>query len=282
MCSKNYYKLIKFRILQRIFKLKYLNIKMKIEGKKGQITIFIIIAVVIIALGILIYLFFPKIQTGLGISTNNPQIFIQNCMEEEIQNTVDTISSQGGSINPSNYILYQDEQIEYLCYTNEYYLPCVMQQPLLKQHIENEIKNEIESKKSECLTSLKENFESQGYIVSITGGETVVELLPERIRTTFENDLTLSKDETERYEDLSIVLNNNLYELVVIASSILNMEARYGDSETTIYMNYYHDLKVEKLKQTDGSTIYILTERNTGNKFQFASRSVAWPPGITN
>ncbi len=255
---------------------------MKIEGKKGQITIFIIIAVVIIALGILIYLFFPKIQTGLGISTNNPQIFIQNCMEEEIQNTVDTISSQGGSINPSNYILYQDEQIEYLCYTNEYYLPCVMQQPLLKQHIENEIKNEIESKKSECLTSLKENFESQGYIVSITGGETVVELLPERIRTTFENDLTLSKDETERYEDLSIVLNNNLYELVVIASSILNMEARYGDSETTIYMNYYHDLKVEKLKQTDGSTIYILTERNTGNKFQFASRSVAWPPGITN
>ena len=46
-------------------------------------------------------------------------------------------------------------------------------------------------------------------------------------------------------------------------------------------MNYYHDLKVEKNKQTDGSTIYILTERDTENKFQFASRSVAWPPGIS-
>jgi len=251
-------------------------------GKRGQLTIFIVVAIMIVALGILIFLFFPKIQTGLGIVTNNPNIFIQNCMEDEIKNTVDTISSQGGSINPSNYISYQDEQIEYLCYTNEYYLPCVMQQPLLKQHIENEIKNNIESKKSECLTSLKENFENQGYTVSITGGETIVELLPERIRTTFENDLTLTKDETERFEDLSIVLNNNLYELVTIATSILNTEARYGDSETTVYMNYYHDLKVEKLKQSDGSTIYVLTNRDTNEKFQFASRSIAWPPGISN
>ena len=44
-------------------------------------------------------------------------------------------------------------------------------------------------------------------------------------------------------------------------------------------MNYYHDLNVEKKKQSDGSTIYILTDRNNENKFQFASRSVAWPPG---
>jgi hypothetical protein len=44
-------------------------------------------------------------------------------------------------------------------------------------------------------------------------------------------------------------------------------------------MNYYHDLKVEKKKQLDGTNIYILTDRNNENKFQFASRSVAWPPG---
>jgi len=250
--------------------------------KRGQLTIFIIIGIMIVALGVLIFFLFPKIKTGLGISTNNPNVFIQNCMEEEVESVVNTLSSQGGSMNPENYILYQNEEIEYLCYTNEYYLPCIMQQPLLKQHIESEIKNAIENKKSECLSSLKKNFESQGYTVSITGGETKVELLPERIKTTFENDLSLTKDETERYEDLSIVLNNNLYELMTIASSILNMEARYGDSETTIYMNYYHDLKVEKLKQTDGSTVYILTNRDTNDKFQFASRSVAWPPGITN
>tara|TARA_Y100000310_G_scaffold213829_1_gene214834 strand:+ start:9099 stop:9857 length:759 start_codon:yes stop_codon:yes gene_type:complete len=249
--------------------------------KRGQVTIFIIIAIVIIALGILIYLFFPTIQTGLGISTNNPQIFIQNCMEEEITNTVDVLSSQGGSFDPKNYFLYQDEKIEYLCYTSEYYIPCVMQQPMLKKHIENEIKKEINNEKKECLDSLRKNFESLGYDVSLTEGETKVELLPNRISVKFENDLTLTKDDSERYDELSVIVNNNLYELTSITNSILNMEARYGDSETTIYMNYYHDLKVEKKKQTDGTTIYILTNRDKGDKFQFASRSIAWPPGIS-
>lgn len=250
--------------------------------KRGQITIFIILAIVIVVLGVLIFLFFPKIQTGLGISTNNPQIFIQNCMEEEIENTVSVLSSQGGSFDPRNYFLYQDEKIEYLCYTGEYYIPCVMQQPMLKQHIENEIKNEINSKKKECFDSLRENFESLGYTVALKEGGTKVELLPNRIVVAFENDLTLTKEDSERYDKLSVIVNNNLYELVSITNSILNMEARYGDSETTVYMNYYHDLKVEKKKQTDGTTIYILTDRNKGDKFQFASRSIAWPPGISS
>ena len=78
------------------------------------------------------------------------------------------------------------------------------------------------------------------------------------------------------------MLDNNLYELASIAESIVEWEATYGDSETTTYMNYYHDLKVEKKKQTDGTTIYIVTNRDTRNKFQFASRSVAWPPGYGN
>ena len=97
----------------------------------------------------------------------------------------------------------------------------------------------------------------------------------------FENDLTLTLGgDSERYEKIVVVVDKNVYELMSIANSILNMELKYGDSETTTYMNYYHDLKVEKLKQSDGTTIYILTNRDTGEKFQFASRSVAWPPGI--
>ena len=44
-------------------------------------------------------------------------------------------------------------------------------------------------------------------------------------------------------------------------------------------MTYYPWLKVEKILRDDGTKIYILTDRNTGDKFEFAVRSVAWPPG---
>ncbi|MBI2044211.1 hypothetical protein HYT24_02500, partial [Candidatus Pacearchaeota archaeon] len=111
--------------------------------KRGQLTIFIIIAVVIIALGVMVYFFVPQVRTGLGVSTNNPVLYIQDCIKGKVETTVDELSVQGGSMNPQKYLLHKDQKIEYLCYTEEYYTTCVMQQPLLKAHVESEIKNEI-------------------------------------------------------------------------------------------------------------------------------------------
>ena len=180
---------------------------------------------------------------------------------------------------PNWLIKYKNKRIIFYVGTfgKSYQLELVIQ---AANNIENEIKNEIKNEKNKCFDSLKKNFESLGYVVTLKKGETKVELLPKRISVSFGNNLTLTKDNSERYNKLSVIVNNNLYELVSITNSILNMEARYGDSETTIYMNYYHNLKVEKKKQIDGTTIYILTDRNKGDKFQFASRSIAWPPGI--
>jgi hypothetical protein len=246
--------------------------------KRGQVTIFIIIAVLIVALAVLAYMFWPDIKPG-GLETENPSAFIQSCLEEELEDVVETLSLQGGSLNPEHYILYQDEKIEYLCYTEKYYKTCVMQQPMLKQHIESEIESDIRAVADDCFDSLKKSYESRAYNVVLRRGGMSVELLPKRVVATFNHSFTITKTDTEKYEPFRVVLNNNLYEFVSITNSILNWEARYGDSETTLYMNYYRDLKVEKKKQTDGSTIYILTDRNNQNKFQFASRSVAWPPG---
>lgn len=247
--------------------------------KRGQITIFIILAIIIVMLGILIYLFYPQISSTLGFGEVNPPVFMQDCVEDDIKKALETLSPQGGSLEPEHYIMYQDEKIEYLCYSQEYYKTCVMQQPMLKTHIEIEIQGAIKDKANECLDSMKKSYEKMGYKVNLNSESVGVELLPKKVIAKFENSFTLTKQDTKTYDSINVVINNNLYELVSITNSILNMEARYGDSETTIYMDYYHDLKVEKKKQSEGSTIYILTDRNTGDKFQFASRSVAWPPG---
>jgi hypothetical protein len=249
--------------------------------KRGQVTVFIILALVIVVLGVLIYLFYPKISSTLGLSTQNPDAFIQECMEDTLTNVVTNLSSQGGSLEPQHYFVYQNQKLEYLCYTNEYYKTCIMQQPMLQAHIESEIKGAIEEKSKECFDSLKQSYEKKGYQFNMKNGETKVELLPKMVLVTFGNSLTLTKENTENYNSFQVILNNNLYELVSITNSILNYEATYGDSETTFYMDYYPDLKVEKYKQSDGTTVYILTNRDTLDKFQFASRSVAWPPGIS-
>ena len=249
------------------------------RAKKGQVTIFIILGIVIVGGAVLAYLFIPQIRSTIS-GTNDPRIFIESCMQEKIREVVDAVSLQGGSVDPSFYYDYQGNKVEYLCYTNKYYDTCVVQQPFLQSHIEKEIHDNIQTAANLCFEQLRETFEGKGYSFSINKGNMTVEMLPQIIAITFNHKVTLTKgDNSQSYNEFSIILNNNLYELTSIANSILEWEATYGDAETTRYMNYYHNLGVEKKKQSDGTTIYIITDLNNENKFEFASRSVAWPPG---
>jgi len=252
---------------------------MSVRNKRGQVTIFIIIGIIIVVAGVLIYLFYPQISTTLGAQENTPQSYIQTCIEKEITETASLLALQGGSLDPKNYIMNNDSKVEFLCYTNEYYKNCIIQQPMLKQHIESEIKNKISGNVNKCFGSLKSNYERQGYTAELKSGNVNVEILPKRIITTMNYSLTLTKGDTQKYTSFVIILNNNLYELTAIANSILEWESVYGNAEVTAYMTYYHDLKVEKKLRSSGEKVYIITDRNTENKFQFATRGQVWPPG---
>jgi len=248
-------------------------------NKTGQVTLFIIIAIVIVAAGVLVYVFYPQISSTLGVGEQDPNSFIQNCVEDTIEDTVELVSMQGGSFEPENFFTYNDVKIEYLCYTEENYKTCVIQQPLLRQHVESEIKTEIEPTVRNCFNELKSSFEDRGYDVTMREGDVNVKLLPERIISTFNYTVTLTRTETQRYESFSVVLNNNLYELINIANSILEWEATYGDADPRGYMTYYPNLKVDKNLRDDGTRIYTLSNRDSGDKFQFSTKSVVFPPG---
>ncbi|MGA2130276.1 MAG: hypothetical protein ABSG05_01515 [Candidatus Pacearchaeota archaeon] len=252
--------------------------------KRGQVTLFIIIAIVIILAAVLVYFFIPKASTQTAFDVKNPQGFIQSCLQKTIEDKITTLSLQGGSLDPEFYFTYNGNNVQYLCYTNEYYKTCVVQPPILtQQYVESEIKNSITSDVSSCFDNLQQNYKNDGYTVNLDTGTTVVEILPNKVVTDFQNyTLTVTKGSTSTYNSFSVVLNNNLYELMGIANNIVEWEATYGDVSTSTYMTYYEDLKVEKMLQNDGTKIYILTDRNTGDKFEFASRSVVYPPGYSS
>lgn len=250
------------------------------SGKKGQVTIFIIIGVLIVLAALLIFFLVPSLNF-IGFDAKNPQAEIQSCMENSLKENVQNVSVHGGSLKPELYYEYNGDKIQYLCYTEEYYKTCVVQKPLLKQSIEKEIKDNIRSQVNNCFNTLEENYEKRNYNIDLNKKDYSINLLPNRVKVDFDYELLLSKTnkESQKYDSMAVSIDNNIYELVSIASSILQWETKYGDSETTMYMTNYPDLKVEKKKQSEGTTIYIITNRKTENKFQFASRSLAWPPG---
>lgn len=245
----------------------------KMRGKRGQLTLFIIIAIVIVA--ILLIVFYPRVK-GIFVPSA-PSMQLESCIGDKLDEAVELVEKRGGSINPVNAIMYDDEKVEYLCYTNQYYQTCVMQQPLLRQHVEREILDYVNLEVRRCVDGLKQDLRKKGYSVS-SGAEFIsVNIVPNNIEVKVSGFSVVKGDTGESYDEFVVEKKSELYDLIMLATSILNWEARYGDSDITTYMIYYPNVKVEKYKQEDGSKIYILTSEK--DKFVFASRSISWPGG---
>lgn len=248
-------------------------------GKKGQVTIFVIVGILIVLVGVLIYLFFPGIRSTLSGANENPQIYMQNCLVDDLEKNIQTISLQGGELNPTNYYLYKDSKIHYSCYTNEYYSNCIVQDPFIKQKIEQELTDSLKLKVNECFDSMKVSYEKKGYTVSMNLGEVKISILPQRTILFLMTSVSVTKKDSQIYDSFNVILNNNLYEVLGIARTIIDHESVEGQIDTTELMSLYRDLKIEKLKQSDGTKIYVITDRRTGDVFNLASRSQALPAG---
>lgn len=247
--------------------------------KKSQVSIFIIIAVLLLIIILIVFIRRADIFNFFG--KGSPKNQIENCIQEPIKEGMEILRFQGGVIEPENYYLYQDNKVEYLCYTDEYYKNCVMQKPFVKEEIEKQLKKYSEQRINDCIGSVKASLENQGYEISYKKPEISIELAPETIITEVAIDMNVRKEQVESYKTIKINTDSKLYEFAMLSSVILNWEAQYGDFDTLTYMINYPKTKIEKKIQDDGTRIYTLSDRESGEKFMFASRSMAFPAGLT-
>ena len=246
-------------------------------NKQGQVTIFVILALVIV--GVIVVIFaFPEVN--VFSDSVNPGAYLKSCIEPEIEIIKSTLSEQGGYANPLHYTFYQDMKLQYLCYTSESYVPCKVQQPLLVKHVEKEMKNYIEPRAKQCLQDLKNQYERKGYSVTSGVSEIKVSIIPDKIIVDFNAPLTITKQDTQSFQKFAVAVESQWYDLLLTAVSILQYESTLGDSETSLYISYYPNLNIDKVRRDDGSTIYQLSDVTTKDKFSFATRSLVWPQGF--
>jgi len=252
----------------------------RMKNKGGQVTIFVILAILIVA--VLVIIFLPNIRKLVTPATA-PEIITQNCLGKNIKVVLNETLMHGGVLKPELYFLYKNVTLDYLCYTGEWYKTCIMQKPLLKQEIENQVTQSIQASVQKCISDAEQTLVNRGYDVKTTGTKKVsLELQPEKAVVSVDVSMTIKKDDlsqTYPSSNFRTSFTTGAYDMIMIASSIQNFEARYGDSTPETYMAIYPNIKVQKLKQSDGTKVYIITNRESGEVLQFATRSLAWPPG---
>lgn len=248
-----------------------------LKERSGQVTIFVILALIVVAVVIVIFAF-PS--ANVFSSDVNPSSYLRNCIEPEIDIIKNTLSSSGGYTNPDNYAMYKDLKLQYLCYTSSYYIPCTVQQPLLLKHVQEEMEKYIEPRAKQCFEDLKDQYESRGYEVNSGSTDVQIGIVPGSINVEFLAPLTLRKEDTQTFNKFSVGIKSEWYTLINTALNIIQYESTFGDSETSLYISYYPNLIIEKTRRDDGSTIYQLRDVTTGDEFAFATRSLVWPQGL--
>lgn len=256
--------------------------KIKVErGKKAekraQVTLFVIIAIVIVAAVVFLVLYKPSIAPAPTVE--DPSSYIEKCSKDATSDAINTISMQGGLINPQNYILYDQQKVAYLCYTTEYYKGCVNQQPLLKETVEAQITEKIKPTVQKCVDNVVTEYKGKGY--TVTSGALSIEtvLQPRKVYINVRDQIVLTKGEAVRYEKFNSILSHPLYAFVMLSNEIVNSEASEGDFDQLTYMLLHNDIDIDK-KRTNVSTIYTLQDRKTNKQFVFAVKSWETPGGF--
>src|SRR3989344_195369 len=101
--------------------------KMKI--KKGQVSVFIILGILVLV--VLVLLFARDSRFNEIFSSKSPYQEIEGCIKETTKEGLNILSLQGGVIEPQNYILYEGNKIDYICYSENDYEKCIMQKPII-------------------------------------------------------------------------------------------------------------------------------------------------------
>ncbi|MFH1586150.1 MAG: hypothetical protein ABIB79_05265 [archaeon] len=255
---------------------------------KAQVTIFIIVAIMIVALIIMFFLLRSKLPSSIGGKPEvNPNAFLQTCLEDKVKETINLISEQGGYTEPKLYRTFKFEDKEsyknfsYLCYTMNNYLPCINQEPMLIQHLKNEIHDYIKDDVDECYSNLGMSLRDRGYVVDARYNGFDVNLQERKIIIKINGNLKLTKSgETTPLKDFKTVFSTRFYDLAIVVHEIISQEAEYCHFDVSGFSLFYPKFKIDKFRTSDLETIYTVEHRDSGERFRFAVRGCVIPPGI--
>lgn len=251
---------------------------LKIKYKKGQITIFIIIAILIVAAIIAAFLFFGGVFEGIGKKPSSEQ-FIDKCVRDAVKPSVDAVLRGGGRIEPSFYKLYGGQKHNYLCYQKNYYLTCVNHYPQLKEIAEDEILRDSGERVRICFDSLKQDLEDRGYSYSDGAMDYDIELAPKKVLIKLSQKIDISQGgESQALNNFDTQITSPLYDLIMVAREIVNQESQFCNFEYNGFMLFYPQFDIKRIDYDDNK-IYKLFERQSGKEFKFAVRSCVLPAG---
>lgn len=251
-------------------------------NKKGQVTIFIIIALLIVSIVFAVVYFSGWIKFEKSAS-ENPKEYIENCMLVSVKESENLLfkSNTYPEFNSSNYILFEREKVPYMCIASEFYKPCIPQDPALFTRVEQIMENKVARDVKNCLERVYSDLEDGGYEVTKQTGETSLDITRGAINIVLNETMYIKKGETAyTLSGFEVNYGTKFYETLKLTQTIINYESTICEFNKLNWMNSYPEVIISTTRASDQTKIYSLKDRMTDREIKFAVKTCVLPAGI--
>ena len=255
----------------------------KIKNRKAQVTIWVIVAIAIVAVIVIFFIYKSK-TGGTGIQKSieeNPSLYLDECVQKNVNEAIDIMLPQGGFISPEHSKIYNDINVSYLCYNAGNYLPCINEHSLFLTEIKNELKNYISPRIDKCFQDYRQEIENRNGVINLGEMTLMIELVPDRVFVNIKRDVNVKiKEQNYNYNEFNFEIISPIYNLARIAMEIASQEAKYCYFEYIGYTILYPRYKINRLSMSDNTEIYSIKDKKSEKEMNMAIRSCAIPAGL--
>jgi len=254
--------------------------KLNSKSKKAQLTMFIVLALIIIVLIAIIFWIVKKPQ--LNISSDYSKFQVEECIKDSLEKQEKKLLENNGYTNiTNNFIVYYGEKVPYLCKSSQFYIPCINQEPLLIEKIRGEMQESLKKDVSGCISQFVDGLKKRNDAVE--EGPLSVNIVFKSGSITGEINkriVTKKGEATNVYENFANAIPSPLFDLVKTSQRIVDFESTLCDFNDINWMMYYREIKISKFVTSDQTKIYTLKDRISGKEINFAVKTCVLPAGI--
>ena len=250
--------------------------------KKGQVTIFIIIAILIVSV-ILFVAYFSGWFKFSSSSTENPKAYIESCILTSVKESEDSIlkTNTYPNFNSTNYILFEQEKVPYLCTASEFYKPCIPQDPAMFIRVKQIMENKVARDTEICLTNLYKDLENENYQVTHKTGEVSLDIVQDSINVKLNETIYISKNENSyAISGFDVSYGTKFYDMIKLEQTIVNYESTICEFNKMNWMESNQDIIISTTRTSDQTKVYTLRDRLTNREIKFAIKTCVLPAGI--
>ncbi len=208
---------------------------MMVKGKRGQLALFVILAIILVV-GMAGFFIFREQITGTNVPNAAKPVYDSylTCIEGLTKEGISILGSRGGYIEtpefePGSPYMPFSSQLDFLGTPVPYWFyisgnNIVKDQVPTMNEMETELQEYIQDNLQKCDFS---DFEQIGYIVDVEKGSVIVNIDDDRVVVNVKNELRFSLEENfYRFNEHKVSVNSKLGKFYNLAKEIYDFEQR--------------------------------------------------------